>query len=854
MWPLLKTFSWQEITHHPWRTAVAVLAVALGVALAYAVHLINASALAEFASATQAVSGRPDVSLRAQRNSLPDSLLERVATHPQVLAASPLLELNTYAVGAAQAAAGAVVPERVPVRVMGVDALTVGRINPALVARAGDAARRLDLFAPDAVFLNPEARQRLNLPEGATLQVQQGMALHPLRVSGSVLAPGTPLLVMDVAAAQERFDRLGQLTGIDLRLRPGANLTALQRDLALDASVVWLTPQAADERMDRLSRAYRVNLTVLALVALFTGAFLVYSVLSLGVAKRQPQFALLGVLGLSATQRQRLVLMESLLLGAVGSVLGLLMGAGLAVTALRVLGGDLGGGYFGSQAPALQWSLGDALGYGLLGLAAAGLGGWWPAQMVRRLAPAVALKGLTAAAPRARQGLLRGLVLLGLAAGLAVLPPVGGVPLAAYASVGVLLLGGIAVLPGLARWLLAGLAPWAARRALPLLALERARRLPEVASVATGGVVASLALSVALTVMVASFRDSVTQWLDVVLPAPLYVRTAQSSSAGDTAFFEPAAVEAIRRLPGVADVQGLRVLPLQLDVARPAVVLVGRALDDPARDLPMLGPPLPAPPGSVPIYVSEAMVALYGAQPGQMFTPLEQVFADAPPRAGPFFVSGVWRDYARQHGSLVMDLRDLQRLSADTRLNDLGIYLLPQASGTEVAQGVRALLAPQGQADLIEIAFADTIRATSLRIFDRSFAVTYWLQAVAIVIGLFGVAASFSAQVLARQRELGLLAHLGLTRSQVLRLVAAEGLLWTTLGTLAGLALGLGVSLILVFVVNPQSFHWTMDLALPWPRLLALCAAVVASGTFTAWLAARAAAGNNVVRAVREDW
>ena len=840
MWPLLKTFSWQEITHHPWRTAVAVLAVMLGVALAYAVHLINASALAEFGSAAQAVSGRPDVSLRARQGSLPDTLLDRVAAHPQVAVASPLLELSTYAQGAAG--------ERVPVRVLGVDALTVGRINPSLVARPSEAAGRLDVFAPDAVFLNPAARQKL---VGLELQVQQGLTLHPLRVAGSVAAPGAPLLVMDVAAAQEHFDRLGQLSAIDLRLRPGTDVTMLQRELALDTDLLWQTPDAADERLDRLSRAYRVNLTVLALVALFTGAFLVYSVLSLGVAKRQPQFALLGVLGLGAAQRQRLVLMESLLLGAVGSLLGLALGSGLAALALRVLGGDLGGGYFGSQAPALRWTAGALLGYGLLGVAAAGLGGWWPAQAVRRLAPAVALKGLTASAPRARQGLLRGALLLVLAAGLALLPPLGGVPLAAYASVGLLLLGGIAMLPGLARWALRGLAPWAAQHALPLLALERARRLPEVAAVATGGVVASLALSVALTVMVASFRDSVTQWLDVVLPAPLYVRTAQSSGAGDTVFFEPAAVDAIGQVPGVARAEGLRVLQIQLDSNRPAVALVGRRLSDPARDLPLLQPPLPAPPGHVAIYVSEALQALYGAQPGQVFAPLAGAFTRAPP----FFVAGVWRDYARQHGSLVMDLDALQRLSGDDRINDIALYLEPQASSAAVQQAVRDTLKHHhGGQDLIEIASAEAIRARSLGIFDRSFAVTYWLQAVAITIGLFGVAASFSAQVLARRREFGLLAHLGLTRTQVLRLVASEGLVWTVLGTLAGLALGLGVSLILVFVVNPQSFHWTMDLALPWPRLIALCAAVVASGTLTAWLAARAAASADVVRAVREDW
>jgi len=116
------------------------------------------------------------------------------------------------------------------------------------------------------------------------------------------------------------------------------------------------------------------------------------------------------------------------------------------------------------------------------------------------------------------------------------------------------------------------------------------------------------------------------------------------------------------------------------------------------------------------------------------------------------------------------------------------------------------------------------------------------------------VAASFSAQVLARRKEFGLLAHLGLTRRQILRLVALEGLAWTLLGALAGLALGLAVSVVLVHVVNPQSFHWTMDMTLPSGRLLALCVAVVLAGTLTAWLSGRAAASRDEVQAVKEDW
>jgi putative ABC transport system permease protein len=168
---------------------------------------------------------------------------------------------------------------------------------------------------------------------------------------------------------------------------------------------------------------------------------------------------------------------------------------------------------------------------------------------------------------------------------------------------------------------------------------------------------------------------------------------------------------------------------------------------------------------------------------------------------------------------------------------------------------VRALAQREvGSAAGLDFASASELRAISLRIFDRSFAVTYWLQAVAIGIGLFGVAASFSAQVLARRKEFGLLAHLGLTRRQILAVVAGEGAAWTAIGSLAGLGLGLAVAVVLVHVVNPQSFHWTMDLLLPWPRLFALCAAVVAAGTVTAWIAGRAAAGRDAVLAVKEDW
>jgi putative ABC transport system permease protein len=438
---------------------------------------------------------------------------------------------------------------------------------------------------------------------------------------------------------------------------------------------------------------------------------------------------------------------------------------------------------------------------------------------------------------------------------------VGGLPLAAYFSVGLLLVGGIAALPLAVGWLLNWLAPLVSTQALPMLAVERSRRLRETAAVATSGVVASLALSVALTVMVASFRDSVTQWLDGILPAQLYVRAAAGGSA-EGATLPPDLVRAIEATPGVARADPLRTTALQLSSTLPAVTLLARPLqtgsETTGQALPLVGAAVPLPaaaPGErvVPVYVSEAMVDLYDARPGGWLPELGLAFAQQP-KGTRFFIVGVWRDYARQHGSVVMDRADFVRLSGDDRVNDLALTLDEGSVEDTVREAVRARAVELGVADVLEFASASQIRAISLRIFDRSFAVTYWLQAVAIGIGLFGVAASFSAQVLARQREFGLLAHLGLTRRQILGVVALEGLAWTVLGALAGLALGLAVSLVLVHVVNPQSFHWTMDLALPWLRLLALCVAVVLAGTLTAWLAGRAAAGRDAVQAVKQDW
>jgi putative ABC transport system permease protein len=246
----------------------------------------------------------------------------------------------------------------------------------------------------------------------------------------------------------------------------------------------------------------------------------------------------------------------------------------------------------------------------------------------------------------------------------------------------------------------------------------------------------------------------------------------------------------------------------------------------------------------VPIWVSEAMVDLYGFTPGKTVRL---------PLAGQWravVVAGVWRDYARQFGAIQMRLGDYRRLTGDTAVNDAGLWL---HAGTTPAQAIARLKAlPFGAA--LQYAEPGEIRAVSLKIFDRSFAVTYLLEAVAIVIGLFGVAATFSAQILARAKAFGMLRHIGVTRRQVLAILAAEGGLLTLMGMAVGFVLGWVISLILVFVVNPQSFHWRMQLHVPWGLLATVAAALLLAAVLTALIAGRSALSGSVVRAVKEDW
>lgn len=567
-----------------------------------------------------------------------------------------------------------------------------------------------------------------------------------------------------------------------------------------------------------------------------------FSSQALSVVRRRSEFALLRVIGLTRRQVLQQVLLEGGLLGAAGSLCGIGLGYLLAAATLRLFGADLGGGYFPGVQPSVVFAPAAASVFFALGTAVALLGCAAPAWEAAAAHPAQALKsgGEDAAMSRLVR-LWPPLALLAAGTVCARMPAVGGLPLFGYLAVALLLIGGIMLMPRLSVALFSRLCR-SGQPAMLGLALARLANAPNQASIALSGVVSSFSLMVAMAIMVSSFRVSVDEWLNRILPAPLYV---SAPSAGDVGRLTPAQQSELAAVPGVARASFLRATSILLSPDRPNVALLARDIDvlDPGQNIPILAGNI-NPEDATPVWVSEAMVDLYGYAVGKRIQlPLNQGLY-------PAVVAGVWRDYARQTGTIMMRLSDYQKLSGDLNVSDAAISLEAGATPEQVITGLRKL--PFGAA--LMFVQAAQLRSFSLNIFDRSFAITYLLELVAMVIGLFGVAASFSAQTLARAKEFGMLRHLGVRRREILLTLTAEGSLLAAIGIGVGFILGWLISLILVFVVNPQSFHWTMQMHMPWGLLSGVAALMLAAAALTALLAGRQAVSGSALLAVREDW
>ena len=818
---------------HRGRLALSVLAIALGVALGFAVALVNASAVGEFEGAMKTLSGDADLEIRGPRAGFDESVYPLVARDADIAVASPVVEVDARIEGRDES-----------LRIYGVDAFRTAAVTPALVPTARDS---LDVLRPGHVFVTPAASAWLGVSEGDTLRVQAGMQGEALSVAGLAEAStGERYALMDIAAVQDLFSRRGVVSRIDLRVRPGASIDTVRARIAplLPPGVAIARPQENATTTARMSRAYRVNLNVLALVALFTGALLVFSTQALSVVRRRSYFALLRTLGMTRGSLTRWLVLEGALAGTAGAVLGIVGGYAIAHVVLRVVGADLGAGYFRGVAPRVVVDPVAACIFAAAGVAVAALGSLAPAREAARAQPAAALKSGDEQEAFARlRSPWPGLSMLALGAAMTMLPPIAGLPVFGYLSIALLLVGTLLLLPRIASIALSRVR--GTRNVPAALAIAQLRGAPGQAGVSLATIVASVSLMVSMAIMVASFRQSLDDWLVRVLPADMYLR---AGSAGDSAFLTAAQQRAIASVPGIARIAFLRIQNVLLDPSRPRVALLARDLpqDDPGSALPLVGDPYHLRSGDPPpAWVSEALADFMRLQPGAR---IDVPIASA---VRTFVVAGVWRDYARQQGAIVIARPTYVTMTGDDTANDVAIWL---AQDTTVAQLRDRIDAALPDAQRLALATPGEIRALSLRIFDRTFAVTYALLAVAIVIGLTGLSSSFGALVLARRREFGMLRHLGMTRRQIAAMLATEGLAVSAIGLALGLALGFVMSVILVHVVNRQSFHWGMEIHMPWVSLAALTSVLLVAAVATTIASARQAMSGDVVRAVREDW
>jgi putative ABC transport system permease protein len=824
-----------QLRESPARLLVTVLAIALGVALGAAVYLVNSAALNEFGLATKRLVGEADVVVRGPREGFSEQLFTRLAKDTAVSVASPVLEIEVALPG-----------RRDTLKVLGLDPFRAATLQPALMGDIGGGL--FSLFQPDSIYLSSSAAQQLQLQRGDVLQVIVGSSPKALHVLG-ILSEGTysqALGLMDIASAQWTFNQIGRLNRIDLRLRPGNDVDVFRRALGRDlpAGVLAIAPQVERDRAISVTRAYRVNLNMLALVALWTGAFLVFSTQSLSVLRRRRSLALLRALGVTRGQLQRALIGEGAALGVAGSLLGVILGLAIATAILRFLTGDLGNGQLRAVGASMRAAPLPMLAFFVMGTVVASIGAWLPARAAARQPPARSLKGGDGDyAVVARASAYSGVALLGLGAALSQLPPVRGLPLFGYAAIAALLFGAVMLVPTLTVKGLR-LAPRTHRIVLDT-AVAQLRENVGLSTLSLASIIVSFSLMVAMAIMVYSFRVSFDHWLGKLLPADMQLRVPFGS---DTEYWPAAEQAKLAAAAGVSRIEFRRTRQLLLDPARAPVTLIARGTTaaQAADELPLLrSDKLPLPSKAEPAWISEALQDLYGYKIG---APIDLPLAGRTQR---FTVAGIWRDYARSSGSIVISRRAYMAATGDGSANEGSIWLKAGASAVLTEAALRAQFA---RGDSLEILTSTALRERSLQIFDRAFAITYALEAIAVIIGLTGVSFAASSTALARRAEFGMLRHIGMLRRQVVGMLASEGILTSAFGVVYGLVLGTALSLVLVFVVNRQSFNWSIDLAIPAWQLAILSVTLVAAAAITATWSGRAAMSKDAVQAVREDW
>lgn len=839
----------RPLRREPLRSTLTAVSVALGVAVVVAVDLAGRAAAGSFYSAIESLSSTGDLDI-TQTGGLDEQILGRLAQLPQPLVFSPRIEDFATVTGQGEA-----------VLFLGLD-LVGGHFA------TGD----LDTRTPQLADLTPQAGDdgpiwagsRLGLKKGDRIRLLINDQFHVFRVQGilpdvtfdTTTEPGeNNILVTDIGIAQTVTGKTGKLDSISVILPRGARSastwTAYLRGELPPAAVV--EPRGArTEENRKMLEAFRTNLRILSYIALIVGAFLIYNTISVSVVRRRNEIGIVRALGGTRALVLSGFLAESLFFALIGSLAGLAGGRFLALGAVRLLGSTVRALYTTAEPAPVAFTASSFLAALLAGVGVSLLAAAAPAFEASRVPPVEAMargREEFVAHSRSRWSLIGALLLACLAAVAALLPPAGTIPVFGYLSCILAIAAATLAVPALLKSI-AGRISKPVSRTFGVEAMLALRSLE--ASLGRSSVlIAALAIAVAMMssvgIMVSSFRETVAAWLDERLEADLYLSPAGFASADRHPLMDASIADQIERLPGVAAVDRSRAYSISFE-GLPATLAAGELVRlgrySRIRLLPGQNSSAVAELGEAgSVLVSEPFANKHHLHAG------DRIRLPLGSQQPSFRVAGVFYDYSSERGLIAMNRPTLLKYLPDPAVSSVAVYLKPGANSHAVRNAIDRVIS--GRA-IVVIPHA-AIRSAGMATFDRTFRITWALEAVAIAVAIMGIASALLAMVLDRRRQFGLLRFLGCSLPQVRRLILAEAAFLGLVANAVGLVLGVALSLVLIYVVNKQSFGWTIQFHWPVALLLSALTAVYGATIAAALYPARTAMRLNPIEVVHEE-
>jgi len=852
----------------PLRTVLTIGGVALGVSASVAVRTANVDVLSSFEQAVVTVAGPTTLEVSGGESGLDEQLMTRLRAVPGVTAVSPVILQTAVQMRGGQPGQA--------IQVLGLDLLAEFNTRGFRVSQPATERQMLDMIHPRSVFVGDKLAIDWNLSVGDEVHLLIGTGSCRCRVAGILHSESDRhsswerLAVMDIAAAQVTFGMIGLVDRIDLVTAPNLSVDDVADKVrtVLPPHVTVERPMNRTSQVEQMISAFRLNLTVLSWVGLLVGMFLIYNTMAFAVAQRRREIGIFRAVGMTQERVAVLFLIEAGLYGIVGGLVGSVAGMVLAQQLIALLSRTISDLYVPVSAGGAgslwtgPWFRMGAEGV-LIGSVVSMIGAIGPSvdagrtTTVRALAP-----GDYEASQQLRVGrlALMGCALLGVAGFLSWPGPIQGIPVLGYMAT-LCLLAGLACLAPLcvtgggghrrSIGSTAGL-PGVMRT----IAVEHASRNPGRNGVTVSAFMVGLAIMIGVLVMVRSFRHTVEVWVadtvlaDVVVAPSLWLRGTEIGTVGRS--LPQSWTSLLSSIPEVAAVDTYRDVRMTVNGHRVAVVSRDLRLHAQwSRYLVRRGDSSEQLNRAAEIgglLVSEVLANRLGVQEGSILEIM------TPNGVRPFPIVAVFYDYSTDGGKLLMDRALYQSLWHDELVTVFPVYLRERASLDRVRDRITEQLSIATNGGLPPLVISNTeLRKEILEIFDRTFLLTYVLEAIAVVIAMLGIVNTLITSVLERRREFATLRAIGGSSAQIQQLVLWEAIYLGAIGIVLGLIGGGLLSLLLIKVINRQSFGWTIQMILPIGSLVQAVALAVLATLVAGYFPARWAARQPVVEGLRDE-